>query len=94
IQHSRDELIKVFKSAANLLREDGLQAGLDRFGAFSDILFLSKYQSRGSYTSSAEIPLRFESRTFFSSLLNADLNELIFLITKSLLASASTSFSF
>jgi type I restriction enzyme M protein len=40
IQHSRDELIKVFKSAANLLREDGLQAGLDRFGAFSDILFL------------------------------------------------------
>ncbi|MDR0329515.1 MAG: N-6 DNA methylase [Rickettsia sp.] len=40
IQHSRDELIKVFKSAAKLLREDGLQAGLDRFGAFSDILFL------------------------------------------------------
>ena len=40
IQHSRDELIKVFKSAANLLKEDGLQAGLDRFSAFSDILFL------------------------------------------------------
>ncbi len=40
IQNSRDELIRVFKSAANLLREDGLQAGLDRFGAFSDILFL------------------------------------------------------
>ncbi|WP_425360025.1 N-6 DNA methylase [Candidatus Tisiphia endosymbiont of Ceraclea dissimilis] len=40
IQHSRDELIRIFKSAANLLREDGLQAGLDRFGAFSDILFL------------------------------------------------------
>lgn len=40
IQHSRDELIKIFKRAANLLREDGLQAGLDRFGAFSDILFL------------------------------------------------------
>lgn len=40
VQHSRDELIKVFKSTANLLREDGLQAGLDRFGAFSDILFL------------------------------------------------------
>lgn len=40
IQHSRDDLIKIFKKAANLLREDGLQAGLDRFGAFSDILFL------------------------------------------------------
>jgi hypothetical protein len=32
--NSRDELVKVFKSAANLLREVGLQAGLDMFGAF------------------------------------------------------------
>ena len=40
VQHSRDELIKIFKNAANLLREDGLQAGFDRFSAFSDILFL------------------------------------------------------
>ena len=40
IQLSRDELIKVFKRQANLLREAGLQAGLQRFGAFSDVLFL------------------------------------------------------
>lgn len=40
IQLSRDELIKVFRRQANLLREAGLQAGLQRFGAFSDILFL------------------------------------------------------
>ena len=40
IQYSREELIKIFKRASNLLREAGLQAGLERFGAFSDILFL------------------------------------------------------
>jgi len=40
IQYSREELIKIFKKASNLLREAGLQAGLERFGAFSDILFL------------------------------------------------------
>ena len=40
VQHSREELIKIFKKSSNLLREDGLQAGLERFGAFSDILFL------------------------------------------------------
>ena len=40
VQLSREELIKVFKRQANLLREAGVQAGLDRFSVFSDILFL------------------------------------------------------
>ena len=40
VQLSREELIRVFKRQADLLREAGLQAGLERFGAFSDILFL------------------------------------------------------
>lgn len=40
VQYSREQLITVFKKASNLLREAGLQAGLERFGAFSDILFL------------------------------------------------------
>ncbi len=40
VQVSREELIKIFKRQANYLREAGLQAGLDRFGAFSDVLFL------------------------------------------------------
>ena len=40
VQLSREELIRVFKRQANLLCEAGLQAGLERFGAFSDILFL------------------------------------------------------
>ena len=40
VQMSREQLIKIFKRQANLLREAGLQAGLERFGAFSDVLFL------------------------------------------------------
>jgi len=40
VQISRNELIKIFKRQSDLLREAGLQAGLERFGAFSDILFL------------------------------------------------------
>ena len=40
IQYSREQLIKIFKHAADLLRKAGLQAGTERFGAFSDILFL------------------------------------------------------
>lgn len=40
LQYSRAQLITIFKEASDLLREAGLQAGLERFGAFSDILFL------------------------------------------------------
>jgi len=40
VQLSREELIRVFKRQADLLREAGVQAGLERFGAFSDVLFL------------------------------------------------------
>lgn len=46
VQLSRDQLITVFKRQANLLREAGLQGGLDRFGAFSDILFLKLMDER------------------------------------------------
>lgn len=46
VQLSREELIRVFKRQANLLREAGLQGGLDRFGAFSDILFLKLMDER------------------------------------------------
>jgi type I restriction enzyme M protein len=40
VQYSREQLIRVFKRTANLLREAGLTAGLERFGVFTDILFL------------------------------------------------------
>lgn len=40
IQISREHLIQVFKHQSDLLREAGLTAGHERFGALSDVLFL------------------------------------------------------
>lgn len=40
VQYSRQELIKVFDEANNILRGDGLRAGIERFGEFANILFL------------------------------------------------------
>jgi type I restriction enzyme M protein len=40
VQYDRKELIKVFDEANNMLRGDGLRAGLERFGEFANILFL------------------------------------------------------
>lgn len=40
VKYSRQELIKIFEEANNLLRAEGLRAGIERFGEFSNILFL------------------------------------------------------
>jgi type I restriction enzyme M protein len=40
VKYSRNELIKIFNEANNMLRGEGLRAGIDRFGEFANILFL------------------------------------------------------
>jgi len=40
VLYGRDELIKVFSEANNMLRGEGLRAGIDRFSEFANILFL------------------------------------------------------
>ncbi|MCL1987678.1 MAG: N-6 DNA methylase [Firmicutes bacterium] len=40
VQYDRKELIKIFDDANNMLRGDGLRAGIERFGEFANILFL------------------------------------------------------
>lgn len=40
VQYDRKELIKIFDETNNLLRGEGLRAGIDRFGEFANILFL------------------------------------------------------
>lgn len=40
VQYSRNELIKIFEEANDLLRDEGLRAGIERFGEFANILFL------------------------------------------------------
>ena len=40
VRYGRSELIKIFGEANNMLRGEGLRAGIDRFGEFANILFL------------------------------------------------------
>ena len=40
VKYTREELIKIFKWADDLLRGEGIQKGIDRFTAFSNILFI------------------------------------------------------
>lgn len=40
VKYTRDELIKIFKWANELLRKDGIQKGFDRFTEFSNLLFI------------------------------------------------------
>lgn len=54
VQYDRRELIRVFDEANNMLRGDGLRAGIERFGEFANILFLKliseSEQSRIDYS--------------------------------------------
>ena len=40
VQHTKQELISVFKEANDLLRREGLREGIERFTEFSNLLFL------------------------------------------------------
>jgi len=40
VKYTREELIKIFKWADDLLRAEGIQKGIERFTAFSNILFI------------------------------------------------------
>lgn len=40
VQYGRKELIRIFDEANNMLRGEGLRAGIERFGEFANILFL------------------------------------------------------
>ncbi len=40
VQYCREELIKIFDEANNMLRVEGLRAGIERFSEFANILFL------------------------------------------------------
>ena len=40
VNFTREQLLKTFKTANNLLRKEGLRDGYERFSAFSEILFL------------------------------------------------------
>ena len=47
VLYDRKELIKIFDEANNMLRGDGLRAGIERFGEFANILFLKLISENG-----------------------------------------------
>lgn len=52
VQYDRKELIKIFDNANNMLRGDGLRAGIERFGEFANILFIKLLSEKGNIDSS------------------------------------------
>ena len=60
VQVDRKELIKIFDEANNMLRGDGLRAGIERFGEFANILFLKLISENENVKRQGGIPSGFD----------------------------------
>lgn len=66
INFSRDELIKIFQNVNNLLRNEGLRDGYERFSAFAEILFLKLIDEFEKLNAHQGEGRRFEERFLWS----------------------------
>ena len=60
VQIDRKELIKIFDEANNMLRGDGLRAGIERFGEFANILFLKLISENDDVKKQGGFPTGFD----------------------------------
>ena len=60
VQYDRKELIRIFDEANNMLRGEGLCAGIERFGEFANILFLKLISESEQIKREAGIPTKFD----------------------------------
>lgn len=60
VQIDRKELIKIFDEANNMLRGDGLRAGIERFGEFANILFLKLISESEDVKKQSGLPSGFD----------------------------------
>lgn len=60
VQYDRKELIRVFDEANNMLRGEGLRAGIERFGEFANILFLKLISESEQIKKESGIQTRFD----------------------------------
>jgi type I restriction enzyme M protein len=60
VQYDRKELIRVFDEANNMLRGEGLRAGIERFGEFANILFLKLISESEQIKRESGIPTKFD----------------------------------
>ena len=65
VKHTRDELIKIFEWADNLLRKEGLQKGVERFTAFSNFLFIKIVSEIEDDREKRGLKKRFKKALFF-----------------------------
>jgi len=60
VQYDRKELIRIFDEANNMLRGEGLRAGIERFGEFANILFLKLISESEQIKRECGIPTKFD----------------------------------
>ena len=66
ITHTKDELIKIFSHANNLLRQEGMREGVERFTEFSNLLFLKLIDEIENEREAKGEPRRLEKRHCWS----------------------------
>lgn len=60
VQYDRKELIRIFDEANNMLRGEGLRAGIERFGEFANILFLKLISESEQIKNESGIQTKFD----------------------------------
>lgn len=61
VQYDRKELIRIFDEANNMLRGEGLRAGIERFGEFANILFLKLISESEQIKKESGIKTKFDT---------------------------------
>ena len=66
IKYTREELLSIFKTTNNLLRDGGLRFGYERFSAFAEILFLKLIDESERLNEHRGIPRKIEKKYCWS----------------------------
>ena len=77
VVRSRGELIGVFSKANDLLREEGLQAGLERFSEFSNLLFLKIFSEMEDVKKQQGKPFNIKGYALWDSFKDEDPEKLL-----------------
>src|SRR3990167_1841973 len=62
VKYTKQELIKIFERANDLLRKDGLRDGIERFSEFANLLFMKMISEAEDQREKDKLPRRLETR--------------------------------
>ena len=82
VQYDRKELIRIFDEANNMLRGEGLRAGIERFGEFANILFLKLISESEQIKRESGIKTNFDIACSWDSIKNIPISTRIEYINK------------